>query len=1314
MHRHSNSSARGSAPLALALAATLALAGTTAANAATTNPNQGSLELKNAELAKEAATQGMVLLENKDQGLPIARSGNVAIFGVGAYKTVKGGTGSGDVYNRYTVSARQGLENAGYKVTTSNAYYDAMVSAYDTKYAGSEGSLFGPAIDYSSVEQALTTATVQPTAPTDTAIYVIARNSGEGADRTSGKGDYELADVERANLELLGKTYKKVVVVINSGGIIDTSWYGEINAAETDSAGGTALDSLFLMSQAGQESGNALVEVLNGTVTPSGKLTDTWASKYSYYPASADFGANDGNTVTETYDEGVYVGYRYFDSFDKSIDPANVGGIVDYPFGYGLSYTDFQIDTQSVTANIGTVTVKARVTNVGTKYAGKEVVEVYASAPQTGLDKPYQQLAGYAKTDDLAPGDSQVVTIIFDTASLASYDTAKAANVLDAGDYAIRVGGSSRNTHVAAKLNVAATTVVEQLANELDGTDPSTDLTSDPKNFYTYAGEAAELAAAPTVKISAAGFVAPDNASEHEQTVSVDASSPYYAIDGDKISSTTAYLAAGDNDWEGTGAAYQPKTGETTQTVATNDGDTLFDVAKGDITMQRFVAGLSVEQLANIVEGASAAGSTSTAIGAAGYTTAAYEDKGIPGMTLSDGPAGLRITQQIATTPATYQYTTAFPIGTLLAQTWDRDLVEEVGTAVGEEMLEYGATLWLAPGMNIHRDPLNGRNFEYFSEDPLVTGITASAETKGVQSNPGVGVTIKHYATNNQEVARNSENNEVSERALREIYLKGFEITVKSAQPMAVMNSYNRLNGTYTAANHDLNMDLLRGEWGFKGLIMTDWTGVGQSGVIPTLYSGNDLIEPGNNPDEVINSLRKVDATIDVSGLPAYVKTSQTFGTFVWTTYAWKLGSLTLSSSGAQTLTTTVDSTNYATAPLSGENQRDAINNEVFVANEPYASVDAAYQDVQSFLSASSSALSADQKAAITLSGVEHQTPGDTSSPVTKYTVSVKGDYLESAYAMRLGDVQRAAADVLGVAMRSAQFEELAGLKGVDGVSVGSYTGQQSGLHDVSTAAAGVVSVGQTGHGPTVSVATTSATPASGWFRGPVQVKVTSSDSDAAVYVDNGSGELRAYTGALTVSGDGTRTVRALAVDAHGQYSKIATLTVKIDGAAPTVKATTSKGTLTLKASDALSGVASTQYSTDGGKSWQAYKKAVSFSKATTVSYRAADKAGNVSSAGSVKVKPGTIKVTKKPKVSGTAKVAKRLKVSKGSYKPKSVKVSYQWLRGSKAIKGATKASYKVKAKDKGKKLSVKVTVKKAGYKNLTVTTAKTAKVKKR
>ena len=974
-------------PLAISVAVVLALNSTTAI-AATTDPDPTALELQNAQLSRSAAAQGMVLLENHDHALPIAAQSTVALFGVGAYATVKGGTGSGNVNNRYTINARTGLENAGYTVTTSDAYWSAMTSAYDTKYPSSAGSGFGSTVDYASVEQPLSATSVKPTKPTDTAVFVVARNSGEGADRKPGAGDYQLTTTETDDLAAIGHAYQHVIVTLNVGGIIDTSFFAKING----------LDSLLDMGQAGQESGNALADVLSGKVNPSGKLSDTWASKYSYYPASATFGANDGNSATEEYREGVYVGYRYFDSFDKKLGPSAVA----YPFGYGLSYTDFTITPESVKADAKTVTVRAKVKNTGSRYSGKAVVQVYFSAPQTGLDKPYQQLAGYAKTDTLKPGAGQVVTIRYPTSDMASFEPKTASYVLDSGKYAIRVGDSSRSTQVAARLDLGRKVTTEVVNHEMNDAQPATELTSDPANFYSYPAEKRQLASAPVISLPLGGFRTLNRKSAFEQNVSVPTTSPYYAIDGGKISSTTAYVS---------GSGYQPRAGETVKQVSVDPKATLFDVAKGKISLTRFVAGLDDTELANIVEGAGPGGTVPQAGGAAGYTTSKYESLGIPALVLSDGPAGLRLTQKVNSTPPTYQYETAWPIGTQLAQTWDRALVQRVGQAIGLEMKAAHVTLWLAPGMNIHRDPLNGRNFEYFSEDPLVSGLTSAAEALGVQSNPGVGVTIKHFVANNQEANRNAVNELIGERALREIYLRGFQIAVKTARPMAVMSSYNKVNGTYSSANYDLLTDLLRGEWGFQGLVMSDWGG--SHNPVATMYAGNDLIEPGNNPTEILANLKKVTPALDVTGLP--ILTTSTYAAFGFTNNAWSLGGFTLDAAGAETISTTVDAQTDLSKVQSAITTIDASGNATTKARGPYASVAAAYADVQSLLGGT--ALTASQKAAITL------TP--TGTPVTAYTITLKGHYNEP-YTMRLGDLQRSASRILTVIMHSQPFQDLA------------------------------------------------------------------------------------------------------------------------------------------------------------------------------------------------------------------------------------------------------------------------------------------------
>ncbi|MDR1427119.1 MAG: glycoside hydrolase family 3 C-terminal domain-containing protein, partial [Bifidobacteriaceae bacterium] len=1042
----------------------LVLMGGAPALGAQPDDSQSDQEIAHGELAREVAGEGMVLLFNDGAGLP-APAGNLAVFGVGAYQTVKGGTGSGDVDQRYVIGAREGLEEGGYNVTTSGEYYDAMVAEFDRlNPAGASGGMLGGGINYVDAEVALTPTSVKPTSPTGTALYVLPRNSGEGADRTATQGDYFLSDTEYANIKTIGQTYSKVVVALNVGAVVDTVFVQQINAEATDPGGGLAVDTLLLMSQAGQESGRALYDVVSGAVNPSGKTVDTWASSYDYYPAAPTFASNDGSPFVENYPEGIYVGYRYFDSFYKTINRAAPDSVVSYPFGHGGSYTTFDVTPGTVTADADSVTIKATVSNTG-KVAGKEVVQVYFSAPTSGLDKPYQELAAYGKTDLLAPGKAQTLTLSFPTTEMSSYNETLAAYVLEGGQYAIRVGTSSRDTTVVAKVSVASTVLTERLRNEVvdERTLNATQWQSNPANFYSYPAEARQISAAPTIAVS--GFATVNNSSPYEQTVSVGPDSPFYEIDGSKISTATALIDQSKQaNWEGTGAPYAPKQGETVQTVNVPAGVTLYDVAEGTATMNQFVASLDVEHLGNIVEGLGWAGggtaSTLTANGAAGYTTNLYEAIGIASMSLSDGPAGLRITQSWSDPSGgtLYQFCTAWPIGTALAQTWNTDLVQAVGKAIGEEMVTYGATLWLAPGQNIHRDPLNGRNFEYFSEDPLVTGLISAAETKGVQSNAGVGVTLKHYAGNNQESERNGGNSVINERALREIYLKGFEISVKSAQPMAIMSSYNQINGHCVAGDYDLLTDILRGEWGFKGLVMTDWGGCGS--LLANMYAGNDLIEPGGAAASVVQSVLPQEPQVDVFGLPP-VSIQAGFMPGAASTYTVQLGNLELSASGPQSFTNTVDTSNYDATPISGTTSFQFVGGTIQIVTTPipaFASVQAAYDFAQALASGTNpfdssgtgpALFTADQRAAIVIDA-ENYVLGELES----FNVTLKGDYVTP---MRLGDLQLNAARILNVVMQSAPFAELAASAGHRDIEVGPYTAQFADLASYAPVAASVI-----------------------------------------------------------------------------------------------------------------------------------------------------------------------------------------------------------------------------------------------------------------
>ena len=821
---------------AVTLAASMVIGSSVTGMAASTNQTS-EREVRNAQLSKEAAEEGMVLLENENQALPLAQGSKAALFGTGSYGTIKGGTGSGDVYNRYTISVYDALTSTynisnmawwgEYLKTFEEKKAQAAEEKKDNDYVKYTQGRFGGADSFLAIDQALTQSDMDKAKAggVTTAFYTVSRVSGEGADRTIGKGDYELSEVEYNNIKLIAKNFDKCVVLLNVGGVVDTKFFSEIEG----------VDGLVLMSQAGMEGGNALADILTGKTTPSGKLTDTWAKNYSDYPAATTIGDNDGDNKQEDYKEGIYVGYRYFDTFN--ITPA-------YEFGYGKSYTSFDVEPLTVAADENNVSVTVNVTNTGDTYSGKEVVEVYFSAPDGSIEKPYQELAGFAKTDNLAPGESQKLTVTYKTTEMSSYDEAKAAYVMEDGDYIVRVGDSSRNTKVAGVLTLDKDVVTEQLSNQLTLDKNWKDLSKTGKTPYSCKDEAAQIKAAARIALPSAKIKTENNASK---------------IDEKKV---TTYLTAD------AAKDYKAAENEVVETVDAVPANTkLIDVYDGKVSMESFVASLDDTQLANLangISGASTSGDTwgadaNSVTGAAGETSQLYFNSlGIPNTVEADGPAGIRVTAETTDKDgnAVYNYCTAFPIGTLLAQTWNTDLVNRVGKAIGEEMVEIGVTLWLAPGMNIHRDPLCGRNFEYYSEDPALTGYVGSAITAGVQSNKGVGVTIKHYITNNQETNRSAVNTSVSERTLREIYLKGFEMVVKSAQPMAIMSSYNKVNGTYACENFDLLTAIPRGEWGFDGMVMTDWGAGNRAGVDTMMHAGNDLVMPGRTQDRMIAALQ--------------------------------------------------------------------------------------------------------------------------------------------------------------------------------------------------------------------------------------------------------------------------------------------------------------------------------------------------------------------------------------------------------------------------------------------------------------------------
>ena len=773
---------------------------------ASLSPEVTQREKENLQVAYEAACEAMVLLKN-DGALPFGTK-KVALYGAGASRTIKGGTGSGEVNERHSVTILEGLQDRGFEVTTLHwidTFEKELKQAreqYDIERK-KRVNILKP----NSIMQMMFDNFRAPVGPmvteedvrksdTDSCIYVLSRQAGEGGERRAEKGDMFLTDEERQTIAFCAAHYEKFLLVINCGSAMDMAFAQEI----------PGINAIMYICQLGTEGGHAFADAVSGAVNPSGKLSDTWAKQYDDIPFAQEYSYLNGDVENENYKEGIYVGYRYFDSF--GVEPA-------YPFGFGLSYTDFAITPCGVAVNGTEITVKASVANTGSAYPGKEVVQLYLSAPNGKLWKEYQALAAFTKTELLSPGAQQQVELTFDMKAMASYREEDASYVLEAGDYILRLGNSSRNTAVAAVVTLDREVVVSTHTHICPVQAPIEELKAEPF--------AAEEIGKDVLRInlSAASF----------QTVCCTYGTPKAA---------NAQAA------------------------------------------EKFVTGLTLKEMVEVLVGVGMYGGERKfdLPGSVGNTSSKLWGKGLVNVALCDGPAGLRIQKRSALNAKDkikpidlpmsifeafpdfvkkamtgnaekdtllYQYTTAFPVANALAQTWNTELMGRIGKAIYLEMKEYGCTYWLAPAVNIHRNPLCGRNFEYFSEDPVLTGKMAAAITRGVQSEDGFYVTVKHFACNNMEENRNKVSSNLTERTLREIYLKAFGICVQEGGAKGIMTSYNKVNGVYAPNSHDLCTKVLRNEWGFDGVVMTDWfsTNKGLARNDLAMSAGNDLIMPG-------------------------------------------------------------------------------------------------------------------------------------------------------------------------------------------------------------------------------------------------------------------------------------------------------------------------------------------------------------------------------------------------------------------------------------------------------------------------------------
>lgn len=718
------------------------------------------------EISKEAAKEGMVLLKNNNGLLPIKKGTKVALFGKACIDYVKGG-GSGDVTVAYIKNLYDGLK--AYADNHEIEIYEPLVDFYKTD------------VKRQYDEKALPGMTIEPTVPTDllegaknfadVAIISICRYSGEDWDRklegteikaayawsqefldTSDKifdrGDFYLTTKEQQMVDVVTANFKQVVVVMNVGGMVDTMWF-----AEND-----AISSVLMAWQAGMEGGVATADILMGTDNPCGKLSDTFAKQITDYPSTDSFHVS---TDYAEYVEDIYVGYRYFETIPEK------KACVNYPFGYGLSYTKFGFNCSGawLTKN-NVVKVFIDVKNVG-EYAGKEVVELYYGAPQGKLGKPEKVLGAFVKTKLLQPGEIQSIELAVPTEQMASYDDkgmiCKSAYILEAGTYHIYVGNNVRDAKEVMNFDIPEDKVVEQLSEKCKPYKLTKRMLSDGSfeavESSDYPADACQLQRQP---FEAYEGICPEVLEQ-----------PRFCFhDKDRLSFRA--------------------------------------VADGTMSLEAFMDQLTIDELIDLTCGHKGTGIANTG------SMGGFGKYDIPAVNTADGPAGLRIREECCVT------TTAFPCATLLASTWNPDIVYKVGETGAKEVKENNISIWLTPAVNIHRSPLCGRNFEYYSEDPYLSGVIGAAMVNGMQSQ-NIGASVKHFAANNKETNRKDSDSIVSERALREIYLKAFEIIVKESNPWTIMSSYNLLNGQHTSENKDLLTGILRDEWGYQGVVTTDW-----------------------------------------------------------------------------------------------------------------------------------------------------------------------------------------------------------------------------------------------------------------------------------------------------------------------------------------------------------------------------------------------------------------------------------------------------------------------------------------------------------
>ena len=800
----------------------------------------GGMQFKeHRDIVRGIGADSMVLLKNKDF-LPMSK-GRVALFGAGAVDTLFCGVFFNYVFTDGNINVKRGLLNNGFTLSTESwlAKMEKAVKQNDKqeknldkeRYAYEGRRCNTPEIPISKADLA------ESILGTNTCIYVLRHGI-----TTSGvvtEEEYQLSATEKANLQMIVEAFENVVLVLNSN-MVELAQIARIKN----------IKSIILMGLAGMEAGNSLSDVLTGAVNPSGRLTATWAKKYKDYSTCytpAVLNRNSQNNEID-YKEGIYVGYRYFDTFD--VAPL-------YPFGYGLSYTSFDMKLEYLEASWMVVALRIKVTNTG-NHAGRQVVQIYCTQPEGSIEKPYQILVGFGKTGKLKPGEWENVTIKIPIMPLCSFDEETTAWVMEKGDYLLRIGENSRDTVLCGKIVLDRTTIIKRVAKVME----------------------------PTKKLE---FLVPPKRKEEKASYIMAAS-----LSGDDYNSEnklvelkkdiTTYVPEGSNyvSYINENSYTMPsKTHEKVNYVKPCGSATFFDVIKEKVSMEEFVSSLSPEIMARIVVGVvneSKVDSESRfnfnfnidnkKLGISSRTTSQFSTTlGIPGACIADGPSGLRIEG----IPCT-----CFPAPINMAQTWDMGSMVRMGRAYGREMEYYGIDYTLAPALNIHRNPMRSRAYEFYSEDPTLTGIMGAGFVMGVKRYEGRNVILKNLATYNQESGQTDVNINVSRQAFGEIYLRSFSACQSMIKPAGLLNSGNRLNGLYSSSQRGLNTDIVRSDWGFNGLIMSDWGSLSEKAY--DLHAGCDLIMPGFDPDKILEAMMETAPVFGDDGYVTLVQMAYVYG----------------------------------------------------------------------------------------------------------------------------------------------------------------------------------------------------------------------------------------------------------------------------------------------------------------------------------------------------------------------------------------------------------------------------------------------------